>query len=56
MKHSYLTQTNIQHSLLIGTITYKEAHELTMTLEICAKSVAKKEPICHGTVIRHQVV
>ena len=55
MKHTYLTQENIQASLSEGAITYKEANELTMKLERCAKRVIKDEPISFGIVTLHKV-
>ena len=55
MTHSYLTQESIHASLSQGAITYKEASELTMKLERCAKRVIKAEPIRHGIVTLHQV-
>ena len=51
MKHKYLTQEEIQTSLVAGKITYKKAIELTAILEKCAKSLA----IRHGNVILHKV-
>ncbi len=51
MKHKYLTQVEIQKSLVAGTITYKKAIELTAILEKCAKSLAVR----HGSVILHKV-
>ena len=56
MKHIYLTQANIQKSMITGVITYKEANELTAKLEGCAKSVVHKEVIRHGIVTRHIIV
>ena len=53
MKHIYLTQANIQQSLVTGAITYKEANELTTQRERCAKTVAKNKVIRHGIVTRH---
>ena len=55
MKHTYLTQENIQTSLSEGAITYQEANELTMKLERCAKRVVKDEPIRFGIVTLRQV-
>ena len=55
MKHSYLSQKSIHESLSQGDITYKEASELTITLESCAKRSIKVEPTRHGIVTRHQV-
>ena len=56
MKHTYLTQDNIYTSLVTGAITYKEANELTMNLEGCAKRVEEKKVIRHGSVTRHNIV
>ena len=53
MKHIYLTQANIQQSMVRGAITYKEANELTAQLERCAKTVANNKVIRHGIVTRH---
>ena len=53
MKHTYLTQVNIQDSMVAGAITYREANELTMKLERCAKRIMKQEPISRHIIVSH---